>query len=95
MSNNTQQLPFKNAACENQRLAVKLYLRECTEWWDRRKNIISMVIWKSFELGKLIKFLKEKGLFEDITAIEKIRVKLNGWKRQQKKLVSSSDFDYG
>ena len=71
MSINEQPPTFRNAACEDQRLTIKHCLQDCPQWRDSRKkyNILGDIraqLGKSCEVEKMIKFLEETEMFEEI-----------------------------
>ena len=71
MSRNEQPPTCKNAACGNQRLTIKHCLQYCPQYRDSRKksNIqgdIMTLLGKNCEVKKVMKLLREMGMFEEI-----------------------------
>ena len=71
MLRNEQQPTWGNVACGNQRLSIKHCLQECSQWRDSRKkyNIQGdkrTLLKKSCEVEKMMRFLKETEMFEEI-----------------------------
>lgn len=69
MSENAQQSTCRNLACGNHRLTVKHYFKECTQWMDNKRkygihNNNKELLEKNCKVGKVMKFLKEIGMFE-------------------------------
>ena len=61
----------RNAACLNQRITIKHYLQDCPQWRDSRRkhNIqgdIRTLRSKDFEVEKMMRFLREIRMFEEI-----------------------------
>ena len=67
---NDQQPTSTNAACKNQALTIKHYLEECSQFRDSRRkyNIQSDIRTqgKDCEVEKMMRFLREIGIFEEI-----------------------------
>ena len=57
--------------CRNQKLTIEHFLEECLQRKENRRKydiycILEEVMRKNFKMKKLMKFLKDIGLFEDI-----------------------------
>ena len=61
--------------CENKRLTIKHCLKECLSLTDRRENYdiqsnIIMILGRNTEVRKLMNFLKEKEMFDELYQID-------------------------
>ena len=71
MSRNKQPPTCRNAACGNQILTIKHCLQDYPQWRDRRNkyNIqgdIGTLLEKNYEVEKMLRFLKETEMLEEI-----------------------------
>ena len=71
MSRREQPPTYRNSASGDQRLTIKHYLQDCPQWRDSRKkyNIqsdIRTLLGKNCEEEKMMRFLKETEMLEDI-----------------------------
>ena len=61
--------------CENKRLTIKHCLKECLSLTDRRENYdiqsnIIMILGRNTEVRKLMNFLKEREMFDELYQID-------------------------
>ena len=73
-----QQPTCRNTACGNQRLTIKHYLHECPQLRDSRKkhnmqSDIRTLLVNNCEVQKMIRFLNERDILENIEMIEGCR----------------------
>ena len=71
MSRNKQQPTCINAAYGNLRITIKHRLQDCPQWREERKKHgmegnVEKTLGKECEMAKLMRFLKEINVYEDI-----------------------------